>query len=516
MRRSPPAWPAFLLVASLALAAEAVTFPISVSANKRYLQDATGTPFPILGRASWFVISLGVTDYKAYIDDTVAKGYTAIEFIAITHDPRANNPPHDGNGDLPFLKTLGGGTWSGSLNYANPATDAPDLTTPNETYWLYVDAFLDYCQSKGIVVFMFPAYVGYTGTPQGWMVEVNANGPTKMNAYGAFIANRFKNRGNIVWMMGGDKGGFSATEASAEQGLITGLKSAAGQQSTNFSAEWDSESICTDQTSFGSNCTLNGAYSFNGNVNTHGRNGYGRTPVMPAFLLEEPYDQEGPDGNGVNPQATQPVRRLQWWGWLSSIGGYISGNGYVWPFNPGVWNQHLSTQGGVDMSRLNTFVTGIKWWTLVPSGLGGMKNLISAGGSTPSAADYVAAAAASDGTLLVAYVPPAHNGPISVDMTAMSSPARARWFNPTTAEVTLISSSIANTGTQAFTTPGNNGTGFNDWVLVLDPATASGTDGGTSVPLGGSSGCSACGHSSTSASWLFFLPALLRRRARRS
>ena len=48
--------------------------------------------------------------------------------------------------------------------------------------------------------------------------------------------------------------------------------------------------------------------------------------------------------HNANPSATQPVRRFQWWGWLSTIGGYMSGNGYVWPFNSG-WNSHLDTQG---------------------------------------------------------------------------------------------------------------------------------------------------------------------------
>jgi hypothetical protein len=43
-------------------------------------------------------------------------------------------------------------------------------------------------------------------------------------------------------------------------------------------------------------------------------------------------------------------------------------------------------------------------------------------------------------------------------MTAMSAAARARWFNPTTAEYTTIAGSpLANTGTRAFTPPGDNG-----------------------------------------------------------
>ena len=116
-------------------------------------------------------------------------------------------------------------------------------------------------------------------------------------------------------------------------------------------------------------------------MNAHGRRAYGHSPVEPAFLLEEPYDQEGPDGNGVNRSATQPVRRFQWWGWLSTIGGYISGNGYVWPFRAPDWRNHLDTQGSRDMARLNAFIVSIPWYSLVPSGLGEMRTLITAGGS---------------------------------------------------------------------------------------------------------------------------------------
>ena len=33
-----------------------------------------------------------------------------------------------------------------------------------------------------------------------------ANGPARMQSYGAWLATRYKNRKNIVWMLGGDMG----------------------------------------------------------------------------------------------------------------------------------------------------------------------------------------------------------------------------------------------------------------------------------------------------------------------
>jgi len=454
----------------------AVAFPVKYSSDRHTLVDQNGVPFPILGRTAWFVTSLASADYHTFVDDTASRGYTAIELHVVNHDPRGNHPPFNANGDAPFLKRLNGSPWSGALTYSNINADAPDFTTPNEAYWSAVDGLLSYCESKGILVFMFPAYVGNQGGDQGWMQEMVANGSAKMQSYGAWIATRYKNQKNLVWMMGGDSGNFDTAQTAAESGLLNGLNSVAGQQSTLFSAEWTTGSIATDQSSFGTSMTLNGVYNWNGDINSLSRRAYVRSPTIPAFLLEEPYDEEGPDGNSYNPSAIQPVRRFQWWGWLSTIGGYISGNGYVWPFNSG-WQSHLNTQGAQDMARLNAFIGSIPWYNLVPSGLGGMRTLItSGGGSSVSSTDYVTAAATPQGTLLVAYIPPAHSGAITVDMAAMGGPVRARWFDPTSGAYTNIGSALPNSGSRSFTTPGNNSVGKTDWVLVLDMST------GTTLP----------------------------------
>jgi hypothetical protein len=444
----------------------APAYPVRHSANKRHLVDHLGAPFPIMGRTAWFVTSLSEADYKTFVDDTVARGYNAIELHVINHDPRGNHPPFNGDDAAPFLNTLDGGDWSGSLDYGDINTRGPDFTTPNPAYWSAVDLLLDYCESKGILVFMFPAYVGSLGGNQGWMQEMVANGPTRTQSYGAWIADRYKDQKNLVWMAGGDMGSFTTAQSDVERALLTGLKSVVGQLSNEFSAEWATDMIASDQAEFGDLMTLNSSYSWYGGTNIQGRRAYAHTPTLPAFMLEEPYDEEGPDGNNYNPSATQPVRRFQWWGWLSTIGGYISGNGYVWPFNPG-WQSHLNTQNTQDMARLNAFMRSIAWHDLIPSGLGGMRTLITAGGGEESASDYVAAAATPDGSLLVAYVPPAHTGSIGVDMAAMSGRVRARWFDPTSSAYVEAGTGLANSGERVFTPPGVNSVGESDWVLVL-------------------------------------------------
>jgi hypothetical protein len=445
-------------------------FPLRISDDSRYLVDRQNKPFPILGRTAWFIISQPEKGYQQFVENTLAHGYNAIEFAVITHWPTGNHAPFNGEGEMPFLKRLNGDDWDGKLKYDSLRSDAPDLTVPNEKYWRFVDKFLAYCEAKGLLVFMFPAYVGYNGEEQGWMKELVANGRGRSMAYGAWIANRYKQRKNIVWMLLGDMGKFSEEQRIVEQALIDGLKSVENQQSIQYTAESHSGENAADNRHFGDEMTLNGVYTWELKVLVPylARKAYAHNPPMPAFLLEEPYDEEGPDGNNYNPNATQPVRRFQWWGWLSTIGGYISGNGYVWQFVDPLWQQHLNTRGAHDMARLNKFIKSLEWWKLVPAGLNGMKNLIPDPANIDTTASYVSAAAARDGSFLVAYIPPAHNGGVRVDLSALTKPCFLYWFDPTDGRyLSPEASPLSNHGIREFIPPGKNHADESDWVLLL-------------------------------------------------
>ncbi len=459
----------FLLIVFYKANAQA-TFPLRISNDKRYLVDQQNKPFPILGRTAWFIISQPENGYQQFIDNTLSLGYNAIEFAVITHWPTGNHAPFNGEGEMPFLKRLNGSDWDGKLIYNSLSSEAPDVTTPNEKYWLFVDNFLAYCENKKLLVFMFPAYLGYDGEEQGWMKELGANGKEKVTTYGAWIANRYKHRKNIVWMLLGDMGKLNTEQQVAEQALIDGLKSVKDQQSTQYTAESHSGENAADNPHFGDEMTLNGVYTWELKVPVPylSRKAYAHEPPMPAFLLEEPYDEEGPDGNNFNPNATQPVRRFQWWGWLSTVGGYISGNGYVWPFVDPIWQQHLETQGAKDMQILNQFIKSLEWWKLVPGGLNGMKDIIVDPLNIDTTASYISGAADRDGSLMVAYIPPAHKGGVTVDLSVLSKPARGYWFDPTSGRyIPVGGSQINNTGNRLFLPPGKNLQGETDWVLIL-------------------------------------------------
>lgn len=449
-------------------------FPVVSHASGRYLLDSNGQPFPILGRTAWGLQTISPTDRAIFLDDTVAKGFTAVEFQIPGHLPNIFNNPLDGGGNLPFNSRLDTTSWDGTFSGS-----LPDMTTPNSSFWSFADGVISDCLSRNLLALKFPAYLGIGGS-EGWKDVMTANGSTKTQAYGAFVANRYKPQPNIVWMTAGDTGsGFTE-----ELDLITGLKSVTGQQSLHFSAERQGGSVSTDGTGvLGTTMTLNGAYGWPDAIAmcrkayTHGG--------IPAFLLEEPYDQEGPDGNNINTIATQPVRRWEWWGTLETIGGYVAGNGYIWRFAPSGtlpdsdnWKSHLNTRGAQDLAILNSFWKSVNWWTLVPSGQASMRTLIPSGSGIVDSDTYISAACASDGSFMLAYRPPGHSGGFTADLRSLDVAGRGirgRWLNPTTGAFSTNASAagtftLSNTASaQSFTPPSATTVdGFTDTVLVLD------------------------------------------------
>ena len=89
--------------------------------------------------------------------------------------------------------------------------------------------------------------------------------------------------------------------------------------------------------------------------------------------------------------------------------------------------------------------------------------------------DYITSAITSTGDWLLAYAPVTEQGErtFAVDMSALSGPARARWFDPATGNYIAIADNLVNDGTRDFTTPGKRDDGTDDWLLVLDTTSQS-------------------------------------------
>lgn len=473
-------------------------FPLSVHSSGRYLIDSSGNPFWLQSRTVWGAMMMSSAEQATLIADCVTHGFNSVAFGAIWRDDRATRAPLANDSTLkPFDNNLSGGAWVTS-------TVTPDYTTPNTAYWSFFTAFIDALAAAGIIAFVWPSYVGTSSgggsTPDdGWANEMNQNGPTNLQTYGAFFANLVKTKTNILYGLGGDAGTSGrpfGSEKAAEIGMINGILSVTGQASgPQFGAEWGNGSIGADQTDFlvgssgatlGSTLTTQTFYEFFGGVIPIANNAFSSTPIKPPFVQETAFDQEDQiDGTGGNAAATQPIRRFYWWSVTAGgINGVNFGNGYIWEANKtgtppasDNWQNHVSTQGTLDIKRMGVLMNSVQWWKLVPSGVSGMRTLIVANAGTGTGTNTtttVTAAQASDGSFMLCYRPPDHTTSFSVDLRSMRNNIRARWWDPTTGTYSTNGSAagtftlLNTTSAQVFTVPGTNSAGDADWLLVLD------------------------------------------------
>src|SRR5262249_3777011 len=96
------------------------------------------------------------------------------------------------------------------------------------------------------------------------------------------------------------------------------------------------------------------------------------------------------------------------------------------------WKSHIDTPGVEQLEIWKKFFSSIRWQDLVPDQT---QSVITAGAGTygdvntrVSESDYSTAAKTEDGSLVVVYVPTVRE--IEINMQALRSAGRARWFDP--------------------------------------------------------------------------------------
>jgi len=162
-------------------------FPLKVSGNGRYLVDQENRPFRIQGdSAQSLIANLTISEAETYLSDRKAKGFNSINMNLLEHK-FAIKAPANRRGDAPF-KT------------------PEDFSKPNEAYFAFADSILDLAASKGMLVSLAVMYLGYAGGEEGWWQALNkpSNSQAVCFQFGKFIGHRYKNRRNILWVIGGD------------------------------------------------------------------------------------------------------------------------------------------------------------------------------------------------------------------------------------------------------------------------------------------------------------------------
>jgi hypothetical protein len=431
------------LWSSFGVALAAPAWPLKVHADGRHLETQNGTPFLIAADTAWCMVN-GLTDGEidTYLAARKAQGFNAIQFMLMAkHSGCAvGGGSVDRYGNSPF--TLGDANWS----------------VPNEAYWARVDSILNKVKAQDMLAIVTPAYLGlgcFYGD-QGWCGVMDTQSTQQMSAFGAFLGNRYKAQGNIVWIAGGDADPMDYAGMDTKVDALMSALSAAdtGRQLVTGHA---GRHVSGFQ-GFGTHAwmTLNSAYdgescpdaSMAAQIATE----YARTPALPLLSIEQLYDGEG---------AAAPCLASQFLGIALGGGiGHSYGNGSIWRFSA-AWNG-AGTGINSPNARVHTnaakLVRSRKFWMFSPDYAHSV--VIAGYGSGTST---VTTARASTGETVMAYVP-ASGTAITVDMGQISgSTANAYWYDPLGDVATLIGA-YPTSGARNFTSPGSSR------VLVLDDA----------------------------------------------
>jgi|GEM_PF-953297 len=451
-------------------------YPLAVSANGRYLVDHSNTPWRVQADAAWLMASAATPDLvDTYLATRKAQGFNSFYLMAMVHEGGnsafAPAAPANYIGDRPFEALDGGGGWDFSTAGNTPSSQG---------YWAWVDTIIDKAAAQGMVVMLAFTYLGYMGGNQGWAQDILAQ-PSRaaLTAWGEWLGLRYRNKPNILWFALGDDTPAPGSELEARTlAIIQGINNVFAAQLFLAEPSGGNASPMLDAPAFAPYLNMNSFYGYGstgaGDCYAQAARAYAMSPPAPAWVEEGGYEFE--DNTGSFTGASYETRRTRFWAVLAggtAGDGFGSRDAYTFQFKNA---DGLRTPGAEFSTNAFQLFATFDWWNLLPSGVGpGLagKTLVTSGGGTGDLGDlsYVTAAVTANGQHLLAYIPTVggtESRTLTVDMTAMAGPTRARWWDPATGVYTLIGTALPNTGPSSFASPGPNGGGQNDWVLVLD------------------------------------------------
>lgn len=172
--------------------AEAQTKGLKISADRRFFTDEKGQPFFWLGDTGWLLFSkLTREEAETYLEDRKQKGFNVIQAMVL-HTVGAVN--------------VYGDTALRNKNVAAPiTTPGNDFSNPTQyDYWDHMDYIVDLAGKKGLYMALVPVWG--TNVKAGWVKREDAA------TYARWLANRYKNSWNIIWLNGGDIKGTDSME----------------------------------------------------------------------------------------------------------------------------------------------------------------------------------------------------------------------------------------------------------------------------------------------------------------
>ncbi|MFC1223445.1 glycoside hydrolase family 140 protein [Pedobacter sp. BG31] len=432
-----------------------------VSENGRYLTTGDGKPFFWLGDTGWLLFSrLTREEANTYLEDRKQKGFNVVQ-VMVLHDVPSRNVYLDSSvvhGDVAKPMLTPGNNPKDSVAY---------------DYWDHVDYIVDKAAEKGLYMALVPVWG--TNVKAGKVKEAQAK------KYAEFLAKRYREKWNIIWLNGGDIKGADGLKvwnaigqtlrANDPNHLITFHPRGRTASSQWFhNSPWcDFDMVQSGHRRYDQDTSKNEKLHYGEDNWKYIEADYRLKPVKPTIDGEPSY--EGiPQGlhDTLQPRWTAAdVRRYGYWSVFAGAFGYTYGHNSVMQmykftdkkpaYGPKEqWITALNAQGATQMRYLKTLLLSRSYFDRVPD-----QTLIA--GRDGEKYDRVLATRGEDFAMCYTYT----GRNFKVQMGKIDGDdVKASWFDPRTGKTSPIGE-LENKGIHEFNPPGEAANG-NDWVLVLD------------------------------------------------
>jgi len=425
---------------------------LKVTADKRMLSYEDGTGFFWMADTAWNISrkfsARNFSDKEnrnqlidEYMQDRHKKGFNVIQtsavnarymFVDIAFDNDNNKSKEEGHPSLEFDK-------------------------PRKEYWKMIDYIIESARKNNLYIALLPVW------------NTVLTNTTEAAMYGTFIAKRYKDKENIIWIVGGDSDASDKTIFDIWDTLGKTIKSIVGTKQLisyhpsgeKSSSDWFGDTTWLDfnMIQSGHCATLDGANK----LLKH----YRKKTSIPILDAEPRYEEIirclGED-NHVERISDNEVRVIAYKQLFSGAFGHTYGHHSIWQMYNDAgdtsdvggtaidsWQVSLNDKGSTYMGYLAKLMRSRPLLNRIPD-----QSLILGGN-----------AMATRGTGY-AFIYLQKGGSITVDITKISgTKVKAWWFNPRTGDATVIDTYEKN-GTKIFSKQDTD-----DWVLVLDDTSKS-------------------------------------------
>lgn len=430
---------------------------LAISENQRYLTYTNGTPFFWLGDTAWELFHrLNREEAALYLRSRAADGFNVIQAVALAE--LEGLTVGNAYGKLPLLKNE-----SGSYDPEQPALAAAG----EYGYWEHVDYIVDLAAELGLYIGLLPTWgdkfnVAWGTGPDIFQVD-NAR------AYGKWIGERYRDRTNILWIMGGDRPLTEHRHFEIVRAMAEGVREGSA-----------SRHLMTFHPHGGVSSSLHVHHEqwldFNMLQSSHGAQyianydmitaDYARTPIKPTLDGEPCYEDIAVGFKSENGFFdASDVRKAAYWAVFAGAFGHTYGHHAIWSMTTEPegwftmsWRQALTRPGAGQMKHVRKLLESRPFEERVPD----QALLVEA----YSGASHIRATRGNS----YAFVYSPSGLPFEVHLGRISGETvQAAWYDPRTGK-TIIIGSLSNENSTRFTPPSSGRN--DDWVLILDDAAA--------------------------------------------